>query len=264
VSEALERWIQGLPLNAQFRDELRRFAGDHRARLRALGLVLAVGVTLLLTWPASAVIDLAQGPFTYKAAGTLAIVMVAYLGLMGGIRAHPGGGRFTVQQWAAYVPLPPGAYLRGALAGQLLELALFILLVMPMLVPGAMIEGASLAQLGAALAILLGTALSARLLAMALTLWLEARPVWLILAGHAALLGMFVAGGVFWGALSPLAAFYGTFGGVGAGVRAWLAEPWPGFLVTHAVLDTALFALSWWRVRALRRGAGGEAGVAAG
>lgn len=263
MSEAVERWIQGLPLNAQFRDELRGFVGDHVARLRALGLTLALGAALLLAWPASAVLDLAQGPFTYRAIGSVAVLIVAYLALVWGTRVHPAGGKFTVQEWAAFVPLAPGTYLRGAWAGQLAEPVFFILLATPVLVPGAMIVGATATQFGALLTILLGTAITGRLGALALTLWLEHRRVGLIVAAHGAWAGMFALGWVAWGPLSPLAAFHDTLGGgiLPAGPAAWLTQAWPGFLLTHAVLDGALFALAWWRVRLLR-GRGDDKAVA--
>lgn len=263
MNDALDRWIQGLPLNAQFRDELRRFAGDALARWCVLGFALALGVALAATWPASPVIELGREPLAYRVTGALAVLIAAYLGLAGGVWARPAGGRFTVKEWAAYVPLAPGAYLRGALGGQLLEPALFILLALPLLVPGAMVHGATAGQFAALLLILAGTAISTRLCAHTLLLWLPERTAPSLIAAHVALVVMLALGHWAWGPLSPLAAFLGTLdGGEGPRASGWWAA-WPGFLIVHGVLAGALFALAWWRVRALRlTGASRPAGSA--
>lgn len=256
MSAATERLLRNLPLNPQFRDELARFVDNGAARGLALWLAGAVGVVLLLAWPVYPVLDMAQGPFTYKAVGTVTVLIAAYLAFVHGIRAAPGGGRFTAQEWAAFVPLSPAAFLRGALAGRLLELLFFVLLVFPLLMPAAALDGATAPQYLAMGLILATTALTGRLAALAGLLWLEHRPVVLIVLTHALMVGMFL-GGLAWAPLSPLAAFYGSLGTSPA--RGWvaaLAAPWPGFLLTHAVIAAAVFALAWWRVRGLRRRAG--------
>lgn len=255
VNEALDRWVQGLPINAQFRDELRRFAGGRAALLRAPVLVLGVGVALLATWPASAVLELGRVPVTYRAVGGVAVLAVAYLALIGGLLAQPGQGRFTAQQWAKYVPLAPYSYLGGALAGRMLEPLLLILLAWPLIVAGAMVEGAALWQLAAVLLVLLVTALCFGLFALTLTLWLEPRRGALLAVGHAVLIAMFALGEWAWLPLSPWSAFLGTLGEGTAGALGWFGAGWPGFLMTQAALAGGLFALAWWRIVRLRRDA---------
>ena len=256
MSAAAERLLRRLPLNPQFRDELRRFLDNGAARVLALWLVGCVGVVLLLAWPVYPVLDLAQGPFTYKAVGTVTVLVAAYLAFVHGIRAQAGGGRFSVQEWAAFVPLAPGAYVRGAAAGRMLELLFFVALAFPLLMPAAALEGAAAPQYLALGLILAMTALTGRLVALAGLLWLEHRPSLLIVLTHAAMAGMFL-GGLAWPPLSPLAAFYASLGGItGGGWGESLAAPWPGFVLTHGLAAAAAFTLAWWRVGGLRRRAG--------
>lgn len=250
--------IAGRALNPQFRRDFGRFLADGGARTRSLWLTLIAAAVLLLTWPYHPVLDLDQGPFTYTAVGTVIVFIAAYLGLILGIRAEPaeeaGQG---VQEWAAYVPLPIHVYLRGTLAGRMGDVLLFLLVAAPVLASAAALEGVPVPQLGGAAAVLLITGFSGRAMALLLMLWLEDRPVRLILAAHGALVALFVIGGVLWPPLSPLRAFYAAHEPAAWGLAQWIAAPWPGMIVTHGMLVAAAYGLCWGRVRQLRRRADG-------
>jgi hypothetical protein len=250
VIPRLLRWLNRTLVGAQMRGEWRRFLEDRPARSRAAALALAAGVLLLLTWPTNPVLTLNSGPFAYTAVGTLAVLMTAYLGFVRGARISPAQGRFTVQEWAAFVPLSPPVYLHGALFGRLLEPAFFLLVLVPVLLPAAALEGVKAPMLGAALLVLGLTALTGRIAALALLLWLEHRPLLLISAVHVAMWTPFLLGWV-WGPVSPLPAFYSTFSGGETGT--WGVAAWVAFVPIQATLSAALYVLCLWRVRMLRK-----------
>jgi hypothetical protein len=249
-------------VSAQARGEWRGFLSDRKARSRSAAMALAAGALLLFTWPTSPVLTVNHGPFAYTAVGTIVVLMTAYLGFVQGIRMLPAEGRFTAQQWAAFVPLSPQVYLHGAIIGRMLDPLFFLVIVTPILLPAAALEGVNPPMLGAALLVLALTALTGRMSALALLLWLEHRPALLIPAVHAAMWVPFLAGWV-WPPLSPLSAFYETFAGrIGAGAS--LGAAWPAFLAVHAAINGALYGLCSLRVRALRRQPASQAPAPAG
>lgn len=238
-------------LNPQLREELSAFIRDQPARWRALKLALLAGLALLLTWPRDLALDLDGRGFTYPALGLVILVAVAYLGLIHGIRYRPGGGAHGLREWAAFVPLAPNRYLRGTLAGRLSDPLFFLVLTLPLLVPAAALEGAGAGRIAAGMAVVVGTAITARWVAFCLQIHLEHRPGLLIAAAHASLVGLFVVG-VFWEPLSPLAAFRAAAGPVPANPLAWPSSPWPGFLLTHGAIWALCYGLAYLRIRRLR------------
>jgi hypothetical protein len=251
--ERLWHWIGREIAGAQTRDEWRRFLEDRAGRQRACLWALAVGAAVLLAWPTARALPVGHGPFTYTAAGTLAVLIVAYLGFVGGVRTERANARFTVQQWAAWVPLAPGTYLIGTAAGRLLGPLFFLAVTFPLLLPAAALEGATGWPLAAGLAVMIMTALTGRMASLAMLLWLERSPAWLAAAAHPAMWTPFLLGWV-WPPLSPLAAFYGTVNGDSP--AAGIAPTWAAFLATHAAVNLALYGLCLARVRTLRRRAG--------
>jgi len=236
--------------NAQARDEWRRFLLDQRSRMRCAAMALAAAGLLLLTWPTHPVLTVNHGPFTYTAVGTLVVAMMAYLAFIQGIRVSPAQGRFTAQQWAAYVPLAPGQFLRGAVLGRMLEPLFFLIVVLPVLLPASALEGIGMRHLAEALVALAFTALTGRMVTLALLLWAGHRPLWTVLGAHAAMWTLFLLGWV-WKPASPLAAFFaGYMEEPGSGFP--LAVPAAAFALFQAVLSAALYAACDFRVRMLR------------
>ncbi len=240
-------------LNPQFREDIARFAVDDQSRRRAFRLTLVAGAVLLLTWPGDPVLALESGSLTYPAVGSAVLILTVYLGLILGIRYRPGGGAYRVQEWAAFVPLPPTSFLLGTSAGRMGDVLLFPLLASPLLMAAATLQGAGAGRIAAGLIVIVVTAITARLAAICLQLLLEHRPLMLLACAHALLIGLFVAGGLFWPPLSPISAFGQSGMPATYGFMDWLVRPWPGFLTTHGSLWVVMFGMGYARIHALRR-----------
>ena len=240
-------------LNPQFREDFARFVKDDLARRRAFRLTLVAGAVLLLTWPPDSVLALQTGSLTYPAVGSVVLVLTAYQGLILGIRYRPGGGAHRVQEWAAFVPLPPHSFMLGTAAGRMGDVLLFPFLTIPLLISAAALQGAGADQIAAGLIVVVVTAVTTRLAAICLQLYLEHHPLILFACAHSILIGLFVAGGLFWPPLSPISAFEQTDMPGTVTIVDWLVRPWPGFLATHGSLWVVMYGMGYARVRALRR-----------
>lgn len=259
MSAATDRGTRNLPLNPQFREELGRFTENGGAHGRALALAAILGAALIATWPDSLVLEQVRHTLTHKIEGNAAVAFVLLLALWTGATAPAGHGQFSVRQWALYVPLSPGRYLRGAWLGRMLDALLLVLIAAPLLLASAMAQGTPLWNWGALLAVLFGTAAFGAMAALCLQLWLDRIPA--RIAGAGLLLSVVLgAGWRIWPPLSPFAAFAGIHVPASANLWDWVVSPWPGFLLTQLLLNGALFGLAWRRVRNLRAKASAAAG----
>lgn len=159
--------------NPIFHGGLEAFAQQPTQRSYSVNYVATLATVLLITWPKEGFVNLRDLPFTYNAVGGVTMIILAYLSISQGATRILGARYLSLADWLRLAPVSVGAFLRGYLAANCLELLLFWGLAVPLLVLAAHVSGEPLVHLSAGLLLLLVCAGSYRIVGVTLLICFE-------------------------------------------------------------------------------------------
>ena len=245
--------------NPIFRGTLEVFSRDSTRWSHGLNYLIILSIILFITWPKEAFLRLRDLPFTYNALSGAAMIMLAYIALSQGSRQILGTAFVSLHDWLTLAPVPAGVFLRGYLAGGLLETTFYWGLSLPLLAIAASVSGESLGHLLAGASVMLISLGCYRTVAVALLMCLVRDEFVLYLLVRVLFVFFILGSGFVWPVFNPILAFVDasiwhspkylpTVDVLGLSTPGWTAT-----IGLHLLLGWAFFIIASVRVRRIQQ-----------